>query len=143
MQGVILTPCNRGGYAAPAHYGGIRRRYGLYGNGCTMSAGQSEADDVATLVELHVILLADFDAVDGVITGVEGQRQRCLSLHVPGLAEIVYLIEVVGIAGFLCDALQMGLAVNLDSHVDIPSFVNLQHAAQPLPICNIIVNQQI
>ena len=95
----------------------------------------------AILSGLHVILLADFDTVDGVITGVEGQRQRCLSLHVPGLAEIVYLIEVVGIAGFLCDALQMGLAVNLDSHVDIPSFVNLQHAAQPLPICNIIVNQ--
>ena len=55
----------------------------------------------------------------------------------------MHLIEVVGIPGFLCDALQMGLAINLDSHVDIPSFVNLQHAAQPLPICNIIVNQQI
>ena len=107
-----------------------------------MSAGQSEADDVATLVELHVILLTDFDAIDRVVTRVEGQRQGGLSLHVAGLAEIVYLIEVVGIAGFLCDALQMGLAINLDSHVDIPSFVNLQHAVQPLPICNIIVNQQ-
>ena len=107
-----------------------------------MSAGQSEADNVTTLVELHVILLTDFDTVDGVVTGVKGQRQRSLSLHVAGLAEIVYLIEVVGIPGFLCDALQMGLAINLDSHVDIPSFVNLQHAAQPLPICNIIVNQQ-
>ena len=106
-----------------------------------MSAGQSEANDVATLVELHVILLTDFDAIDRVVTRVEGQRQGGLSLHVAGLAEIVYLIEVVGIAGFLCDALQMGLAINLDSHVDIPSFVNLQHAAQPLPICNIIVNQ--
>ena len=52
-----------------------------------------KADNVTTLVELHVILLADFDAIDGVITGAKGQRQRSLSLHVPDLAEIVYLIE--------------------------------------------------
>ena len=94
--------------------------------------GKRKADNVTTLVELHVILLTDFDTVDGVITGVKGQRQGGLSLHVAGLAKIVYLIEVVGIGGFLCDAPQMGLAINLDFHVDIPSFVNLQHAAQPI-----------
>ena len=39
------------------------------------SLGGGEVEDVAAVVEVHVVLLTDFDKVDGVNVGVERQRE--------------------------------------------------------------------
>ena len=77
-----------------------------------------------SIVELHVILAANLDAVNGIIERVERQRLGSLTLDTASLAEIVNLIEVVGIAGLLGYTFQMCLAIDLDTHFEIPSFVN-------------------
>ena len=88
--------------------------------------GRSEAHDIAAIVELHVILAADLDTVNGIIERVECQCLGSLTLDTASLAEIVNLIEVVGVAGLLGHTFQMCLAINLDTHFEIPHFVKFR-----------------
>lgn len=89
------------------------------------SLGGREVEDVAAVVEVHVVLLADLNEVNGVNVGVERQREGGLTDNATGFAEVVDLIEVVRAAGLLRHALQMGFTTNFDFHVEIPHFVNL------------------
>ena len=82
------------------------------------SADRRELDDIAALVEFHVVLFADADIGERVHAGVKVERASCLALDAILLAEIVKLVKVVRIAGALRDTLTMGLAKNFDFHVD-------------------------
>ena len=77
---------------------------------------RDEANDIAAVIELDIVLAADLDTLDGIIERIQSQRLGGLSLDTAGLAQIMYLVEVVGIAGLLGDTFQMGLAINFDTH---------------------------
>lgn len=55
--------------------------------------------------------------LNGIVDRIQSQNHGNLSDNIPGLAQIVYLIEVVGVAGLLCHTFPMGLAVDSDFHV--------------------------
>ena len=63
--------------------------------------GGSESDHIAAIVELDIVLTAHLDTLNGIVKAIQRQRQSSLSLDTAGLAEVVNLIEVVGIAGLL------------------------------------------
>ena len=90
------------------------------------SLGGGEVEDIAAIVEVHVVLLTDFDKVDGVDFGVERQREGGFTDNAAGFAEVVDLIEVVRAAGLLRHALQMGFTTDFDFHAEIPHFVNFR-----------------
>ncbi len=85
-----------------------------------------KAYDIAAIVELDIVLTANLDTLNGIVERVERQRLSGLSLDTTGLAEVMNLIEVVGIAGLLGDTFQMGLAINLDTHFEIPHFTKFR-----------------
>lgn len=89
------------------------------------SLGRREVEDVAAVIEIYIVLLADLNEVNGVNIGVERQREGGLTDNAAGFAEVVDLIEVVRAAGLLRHALQMGFTTDFDFHVEIPHFVNL------------------
>lgn len=76
----------------------------------------SERNDIAALVELYIIFATDFDTVKRIVEAVQRQRQSSLSLHIASLAEIVDLVEVVRIAGFLGHTLKMCLTIDFNTH---------------------------
>ena len=88
--------------------------------------GGSKANDIAAVVELDIVLTAHLDTFDGIVERVERQRLSGLSLDTASLAEIMNLIEVVGIAGLLGHTFQMCLAINLDTHFEIPHFTKFR-----------------
>ena len=88
--------------------------------------GGSESDHIAAIVELDIVLTAHLDTLNGIVKAIQRQRQGSLALDTAGLAEVVNLIEVVGIAGLLGNTLQMGLAINLDTHFEIPHFTKFR-----------------
>lgn len=90
------------------------------------SLGGGEVEHVAAVVEVHVVLLADFDEVDRVDSGIERQREGGFADNPTGFAEVVDLIEVVRAAGLLRHTLQMGFTTDFDFHVEIPHFVNFR-----------------
>ena len=90
------------------------------------SLGGGEVEDVAAVVEVHVVLLTDFNEVDRVDFGVKRQREGGLTDNAAGFAEVVDLIEVVRATGLLRHTLQMGFTTDFDFHVEIPHFVNFR-----------------
>ena len=85
-----------------------------------------EVEHIAAVIEVHIILLADLNEVNGVNVGVQGQGQGSFTDDTTGLTEIVDLIEVVGPSGFLRNALQVCLTADFNFHVEIPHFVNFK-----------------
>ena len=85
-----------------------------------------EVEHIAAIVEVHIVLLADLNEVNGVNVGVQGQGQGSFTNDTTGLAEIVNLIEVVGPSGFLRNTLQVCLTADFNFHVEIPHFVNFK-----------------
>lgn len=75
-----------------------------------------ELDNIAMVVKIHIVLAADFDFIDRVEKGIQRQRQSGLSLDITSLAEIVDLVEIVRIAGFLGHTLKMCLAIDFNTH---------------------------
>ena len=123
-RGVILTPPATARPRGRAMHRGEQKRERrdlLHGH---------KADHIAAIVELHVILAADLDTVNGVVERVKRKRLRCQTFHVAGLAQIVNLIEVVGIAGFLGNTFQTGLSVDFDTHFAIPHLVKFRAEQQ-------------
>ena len=53
------------------------------------SADRRELGDIAALIELHVVFLADADVGERVHAGVEVERASCLTLDAVLFAEIV------------------------------------------------------
>lgn len=88
--------------------------------------GGSKGDHIAAIVELHIVLTADLDTVNGIVKAIQRQRQSSLSLDTASLAEIMNLIEVVGIAGLLSHTFQMCLTIDLDTHFEIPHFTKFR-----------------
>ena len=87
-----------------------------------MSLAGREVHDATVGAELHVILAAHDDGGLGAEGRVKGHGHGSVALHALGLANVVQLIEVVGLASFLAGPLQVGLSDNLDFHVLFTSF---------------------
>lgn len=83
-----------------------RDRSSALGNG-------QKLHNVAPVVELDIIVATDNHVGKGVILGVQGDGEGGKALHATGTPVIVDLDEVIGIAGLLAGALQMGLAITL------------------------------
>lgn len=69
-----------------------------------------------TVVEVDNIIPGNGDSVIRILSGAQGGRETGFVLHDAGKAQVVNLDDGTGFLGSLNDALQAGLANNIDFH---------------------------